>query len=249
MIWRWLVTIILYLSFVTTLLVFEVAFRFSLLTGFPSKTKLIDSLHSSMCWLVINILGAKISIKSETLIDPTKSYLFISNHQSMFDLCLLYNYLAPARPAFVPKKELSKWIPAISYTIRNDGSAIIDRKNPKQAIRALKDLGRRMNQQGLSAVIFPEGTRSKDGSLGRYKYAGIASILKESPDTIVVPIYMDGLASLLPGSSKPANLGVKLNFFVGKAIDPTTNINPKELCNEIEIWAHKQKEFVLQDKP
>jgi 1-acyl-sn-glycerol-3-phosphate acyltransferase len=105
--------------------------------------------------------------------------IFLSNHQSMFDIPPLIYYLRKYHAKFISKIELTKGIPSISFNLKYGGGANIDRKDSRQSIAEIIKLATRMKENKWSAVIFPEGTRSKDGQEKTFQVGGIATILKK----------------------------------------------------------------------
>lgn len=104
--------------------------------------------------------------------------IFVANHQSMYDVSPLEYDLSEFNPKFISKIELGKGIPSVSYNLQKGGSALIDRKNGKQAIDAIKKLAIYIQENNYSAIIFPEGTRSKDGTPRGFKESGLKVLTK-----------------------------------------------------------------------
>ncbi len=239
----WLFTPLFYLGFALVLLIFELEFRIGQLLGRPSFNSTRDRLHYCLTGL-LKLIACPIEVSGRKNIRDDKNYLFLCNHQSMFDLTLLFTALAPLRPVFVPKKELARGIPSISFVINRDGSAIIDRKNPKQSLRALAELGKRTKEQNLSVILFPAGTRSSDGSVGSYKHAGLSSLLKSAgPELKVIPTYLHGPAKLVRGFFKPVGSGTKLSIVFGNEIDQSSfEGGHKAMVKEVEKWTIQQQQ-------
>ena len=99
----------------------------------------------------------------------------------MFDISPIIWFLRRHTPTFVSKVELAHGIPGVSYNLRKSGAALIDRKDPKQAIVEIARLGKLIQQENLSAVIFPEGTRSASGQMRPFVTGGVATLLKRAP--------------------------------------------------------------------
>jgi 1-acyl-sn-glycerol-3-phosphate acyltransferase len=140
----------------------------------------------------LRLLGTRIKFEHESPLDPKKLYIIVSNHQSMLDMPLLVCVLGYLRPRYVAKKELAKGSPGISIRLRNDGSALIDRKDARQALPEIKKLGKRMLENGFSAILFPEGTRSRSGSIKEFRPAGFTTLAKSVPDAEIVPVTIEG---------------------------------------------------------
>jgi 1-acyl-sn-glycerol-3-phosphate acyltransferase len=149
---------------------------------------------------------------------PHTSYLFVANHQSMFDIPILGALLFSNFPKYVSKRELARWIPSISYNLRRGGNAIIDRGDREQATRAIRELGARVRERGVSAVIYPEGTRARAGELGRFRPAGALALLEAAPETPVVPIAIDESWRLLRSNLLPVPFGTRIRVHIGDPI-------------------------------
>lgn len=117
--------------------------------------------------------------------------IIVSNHQSMYDIPPIFWFLRKHHVKFVSKIELSKGVPSISFNLRHGGSVTIDRKDPRQALPAIKKFGEYIEEKKYSAVIFPEGTRSKNGDALPFSTSGFKTLLKYIPSALVVPITIN----------------------------------------------------------
>ncbi len=127
------------------------------------------------------------TIEGEENLDPKKSYVVVINHQNMMDIPTLY--LLSFHFRWVSKQEVFK-IPFFGQFLLIHGDIAIQRGNPKVAMRKVVEDGTKWLNRGVSVAIFPEGTRSKDGEIHRFK-AGAFNLAKEA-DVEVLPIVMDG---------------------------------------------------------
>ncbi len=126
-------------------------------------------------------------------------FLLISNHQSLIDIPVLIYLLSARRLRFVAKKELGEGIPLVSFLLRAQGQALIKRRgDPAQAMKALVRFARRCRRDGTCPVVFPEGTRSRDGLVGEFYTAGVRRVLERESLPIVVAAVEGGwnIASL-----------------------------------------------------
>ena len=98
--------------------------------------------------------------------DTKEAVILISNHQSNVDIPTLLGYL-PLDFYFIAKKEMKKW-PLIGRWMRRFDCIFLDRKNPRQGMKDMKEAIEKI-KKGHSYVIFPEGSRSKDGKIGEFK--------------------------------------------------------------------------------
>lgn len=131
------------------------------------------------------------SIKYKEQLPVGPSYVFVCNHQSMFDIPPLIYYLRHYYPKFVAKKELASGIPSISLNLRIGENCAIDRKDRKQAISALIDFAKNVHEKNRSIVIFAEGTRSKTGVPKPFQRNGLKTIFKYVPNAVVVPVSIN----------------------------------------------------------
>lgn len=119
-------------------------------------------------------------------------FLVISNHQSLVDIPVLFYFFAPRNVRFVSKKELGRWVPLISQVLRYQEHCLIDRHaNQIQSMKRLDAFARRCGEKGWNPVIFPEGTRSRDGRVKAFHSAGIRRMLDLAP-VPVVSVAVDG---------------------------------------------------------
>ncbi|MBP1593072.1 MAG: phospholipid/glycerol acyltransferase [Bacteroidetes bacterium] len=162
--------------------------------------------------MVFTFSSAK--VENLDLIPEGKPLIFVSNHQSLFDIMGFVWFFRKFHPKFVSKIELGKNIPSISYNLNHGGSVLIDRKNPKQALPAIKKLGEYIETNTRSAVIFPEGTRSKTGKPKQFSPNGLKILCKYAPSAYVVPVTINDSWKMFQYGSFPLGLGNSLIFTV-----------------------------------
>ena len=136
------------------------------------------------------LAGVRISLEISPGFEPGRSYVALSNHQSMFDIPLLAWAMPRNFPKYISKRSLARWIPGISYNLRHGGHALIDRSDRDSAVRAIHSLARAVVEDGSTAVIFPEGTRRRDGAMAPFKPAGTLALLDGAPEAPVLPIWL-----------------------------------------------------------
>ena len=201
--------------------------------GYKLRKKSVDVLNFFLVY-GLTILGSRIRFKGFEQLPEGRPFIIVSNHQSTFDIPAIVWSFRKHHPKFVSKIELGKGIPSISYNLRYGGSALIDRKNPRQAVVEIMKLGKHIEKENYSASIFPEGTRTKDGSVKRFQHAGIASLLKYAPSALIVPLVIDGNYELTKNGYYPLSVGTPLTYTVLPVIDPKDR-NVKELTEEVEL--------------
>jgi len=170
-----------------------------------------------------NILGTRYSFDNSQNIPLGKPLIIVANHQSMFDIPPIIWHLRKYHPKFVSKKELGKGIPSVSYNLRHAGSALIDRKDNKQALTEIAKLGRYIEKHHRSAVIFPEGTRSRNGQPKNFQPTGLKVLMKTAPSALVVPISINNSWKLLRYGKFPMGVGSHLKFKVHPPMENTEN--------------------------
>lgn len=137
----------------------------------------------SFCYL----LFIPVRITGTEHIRPNQSYVFVSNHQSFFDVFAIYGWL-PVIFKWLMKAELGK-IPVVGAACRAAGHITINRSNTKAAMESLH----RIEQElvgGVSTVIFPEGTRTKTGQVGPFKRGAFQVAM--DLNLPIIPITLDG---------------------------------------------------------
>jgi len=162
-----------------------------------------------------------------------RSIIFVANHQSVYDIPPMIWFLRKYHAKFISKIELTKGIPSISFNLLHGGGANIDRKDPKQSITEILKFAGRMRQNNWSAIIFPEGTRTKTGKMKPFALGGISTLLKKVPDALVVPIAIQGSWELTKYGTYPLNFGQGITYTVLEPIEPAGKTN-EEVIAEAE---------------
>jgi 1-acyl-sn-glycerol-3-phosphate acyltransferase len=178
----------------------------------------VDLMNCTLTYLLY-IIGTRIKFISKRPIPKGVPLIFVSNHQGMNDISPLSCYLRKYHPKFVSKIELGKGIPSVSYNLRHGGSVLIDRKDPRQSLAAIKDFGKYIEKNNYSAVIFPEGTRSKNGIPKRFSENGLKMLTKFTPSAHIVPVTINNCWKLNKKGMFPLEIGVKITFEFHEAIE------------------------------
>lgn len=185
--------------------------------GYQAHKKSVDYLNF-MLLRCTNLVGTRYTFENKDWIPKNVPLIFVSNHQSMYDIIAMIWYLRDFHAKFVSKKELGQGIPSVSYNLRHGGSVLIDRKDPKQAIPMIKGLSEYIEKHQRSAVIFPEGTRSKDGKPKEFAQSGLKILCKYAPSAFVVPITINNSWKMVKFGFFPLGLGNHLTFTVHKPL-------------------------------
>jgi len=151
----------------------------------------------------------------------------------MYDIPPLIWFLRKNHAKFISEIELTKGIPSVSFNLKHGGGANIDRKDSKQAVAEILKLAERMKAKNWSTVIFPEGTRSRNGQLKPFAIGGIATILKKVPNALIVPIAIKGSWKLVQYGAFPLSFGEKMSWEVLAPIEPSEK-SIEEVVSEAE---------------
>ncbi|MFC5194103.1 lysophospholipid acyltransferase family protein [Bizionia hallyeonensis] len=181
-----------------------------------------------------NILGTRYTFTNTHDIPKGHPVIIVANHQSMYDISPIMWYLREINPKFISKKELGRGIPSVSYNLRHGGSVLIDRKNPRQALPALMKFGEYIEETKGTAVIFPEGTRSKNGQPKPFQTKGLEILIKKIPSAIIVPITINNSWKLLKYGKFPMGIGNHVKLTVHNPIKLATFENKSKLIEQIE---------------
>jgi len=173
----------------------------------------------------LNILGARFTFRNPNRIPANTPLIIVTNHQSMYDIPPIIWHMRKYHPKFVSKKELGKGLPSVSFNLRYGGSALIDRKDGVQALAEIGKLGKYIETHKRSAVIFPEGTRSRNGHPKPFKPMGLKTLLKNAPSALIVPISINNSWKLLRYGKFPMGLGCHLTFDVHTPIPNTGDLD------------------------
>jgi 1-acyl-sn-glycerol-3-phosphate acyltransferase len=208
------ISVVYYLCFGLTLVIFHPIqwFCFNVF-GYQAHKKSVDYLNFCLTKCT-NILGTTYSVKNKEVIPNNVPIIFVANHQSLYDIIGIIWFLRRFHAKFVSKKELGKGIPSVSYNLRHGGSVLIDRKDPKQALPVIKGLGEYIEKHNRSAVIFPEGTRSKTGKPKEFAQSGLKILCKYAPNAYIVPISINNSWKMVKFGVFPMGLGNKLEFII-----------------------------------
>lgn len=185
--------------------------------GYQAHKKSVDVLN----FLLVSctrILGTTYTFEHREKIPKGVPLIIAANHQSLYDIIAIIWYLRDFHPKFVSKKELGKGIPSVSFNLKYGGSVLIDRKDPKQALPVIRSLSEYIEKNNRSAVIFPEGTRSRNGEPKEFAQTGLKILCKSAPSAWVVPVTINNSWKMFKFGGFPSGLGVRMKFTVHEPI-------------------------------
>ena len=135
--------------------------------------------------LILGTTGVRVTVEGVEKLDPHRSYVFAANHQSIYDIPIVFASV-PFQLRIVAKQSLGR-IPFMGWHLHRAGHLLVDRRNPgPDIVRKMA----RLVREGSSLIVFPEGTRSVDGQLGRFKKGSFLVAL--GANLPVVPVTIEG---------------------------------------------------------
>jgi 1-acyl-sn-glycerol-3-phosphate acyltransferase len=213
----WVFSLPFLVAFGLILLVFDPLQRLARLFGSRPHEVVVGLLQTSLL-AAFRLCGTRVEVERSPAVAPRTPYIIIANHQSLLDIPILGALLFSNYPKYVSKRELARWLPSISYNLRRGGNAVIDRGDRAQAEQAIRALGARAQERGVSVVIYPEGTRARTGELGSFRRAGTLALLEAAPQLEVLPVAIDGSWRLLCHNLMPVPFGVRIRLRFGRPI-------------------------------
>jgi 1-acyl-sn-glycerol-3-phosphate acyltransferase len=177
--------------------------------------------------VLLGVPGVKLSLDMRAKLDPARPYVFMANHASMVDIWAMF-VLLPVSFRFIAKKSLGN-IPLFGWAMRAGKFIFIDRKNAVSARRTI-DLAVRRIRTGQSVVIYPEGTRTRDGSLGAFKKGGFHLAMDSGVE--IVPVAIHGSRATMPPGAMLIRPG-HVHLTVGEPI-PTAGLTTADRQRLVE---------------
>jgi 1-acyl-sn-glycerol-3-phosphate acyltransferase len=162
--------------------------------------------------VILKICGVKAHMEGVENIIKDQPHIYMANHTSYFDIFALLSTL-PVDFKFIVKQELMR-IPVFGHAMRRAGYIGIERDDPRKALKSMHKAAERI-RNGASVLIFPEGTRSQDGSLQPFKPGGFHLALRSGCD--IIPIAITGSREIVPKGSLRIRKGT-IRVVVGKEI-------------------------------
>lgn len=202
------------------------------LFGYQAHKKSVDFLNWTLL-RCLNVMGTTFRVDIQTDLPRKSPVIIVSNHQSMWDIPPISWYLRKYHPKFISKKELEKGIPSISYNLKHGGSILIDRKNPRQAIVEMLKFSEYLNEHNRGGVIFPEGTRSRNGSPKPFRRSGLETLFRKLPTGYIIPVTINNSWKLQQWGFFPVPIGVKVEIIAHPALK-IADFDKEELIDKVE---------------
>jgi len=182
-------------------------------------------------WLILKTTGVGVSVEGLDRITPGKTYVFVSNHQSIYDTPVLFSSL-PYQLRIIAKASLARF-PVLGWHLKRGAHLFVDRRNPDRA--GILKRWRSLVSEGLSLMIFAEGTRSWDGRVARFKAGSF--LLAIEAGLPIVPIAVIGTRQVMPKGrlrTEPASVSLIVHDPIQPpAIDVPTAHHAKALADRV----------------
>jgi len=177
--------------------------------------------------LILATSGVKVRATGLERLEPGKTYVFVANHQSLYDIPILF-WSLPYQLRIIAKESLGN-IPFIGWHLRRTGHLLVDRRH---AGRRIFTEAARLTSNGLSLIVFPEGTRSRDGRVARFK--GGSFYLALEAGLPVVPISVVGSRHVMLRGRVTSYPG-EVRLVIHEPIDTTglAGSDPKEFGERV----------------
>jgi 1-acyl-sn-glycerol-3-phosphate acyltransferase len=143
-------------------------------------------------WLILKTTGVRVHVEGLERIPPGRTYIFVANHQSIYDTPVIFATL-PYQLRIIAKESLARF-PVLGWHLRRGGHLFVDRRHPDRA--GILKRWRALVSEGLSLIIFAEGSRSRDGRTARFKAGSF--MLAIQAGLPIVPLAVIGTRNVMP---------------------------------------------------
>lgn len=186
-------------------------------------------------WLILATTGVDVDVQGLERVVPGKTYVFVANHQSIYDIpCVFWSI--PFQLRIIAKESLGRF-PVLGPHLKRTGHMLVDRKHPDRS--GILGWASRLTSHGLSLIIFPEGTRSRDGMLGKFKGGSI--LLAMQAGLPLVPISVIGSRHVMKKGELTTRPG-HVTLIVHAPIETALNTEPS--VKEVRDLADRVREMI-----
>ena len=186
------------------------AFLFPLISPGENKAHKIANLWAKM---LLKLTGIRVDVIGRENVLMNRPQIFMANHQSDFDVLIVLAHI-PGQLRWIVKKELFK-IPIFGKAMKSAGYIEIDRQNHEKAMKSLKEAAQKV-REGKSVVTFPEGTRSKDGTVRPFKQGLFHLAIRAGVP--IVPISIIGAHEIMPKRTLKIKPG-RITMVIDRSVD------------------------------
>ena len=183
-------------------------------------------------WLILRTTGVHVAVEGLERLSPGRTYVFVSNHQSIYDIPVIFASL-PYQLRIIAKESLAKF-PVLGWHLKRGGHLFVDRRHPDRA--GILKRWRSLVSEGLSLIIFAEGTRSWDGVVARFKAGSF--LLAIEAGLPIVPLAVVGTRRVMPKGrlrTEPAHVSLIVHDPIQPlALDAPTIQDAKTLAERVQ---------------
>jgi 1-acyl-sn-glycerol-3-phosphate acyltransferase len=170
-------------------------------------------------WLILKTTGVVVAVEGLDRVVAGQTYVFVANHQSIYDIPVLF-WSLPFQLRIIAKESLGRF-PVLGPHLKRTGHMLVDRSRPDRS--GIAEWANRLAANGLSLIVFPEGTRSRDGHLGKFKGGSI--LLAMQAGLPIVPISVVGSRHVMRKGQLTTRPG-QVTLIVHDPIETTANPEP-----------------------
>ena len=219
-IFTWAEIFLLFIVFFPVQLIF-----FIITLPFDKHRKVIHYIGAGFCRFALLISPIfRLKITGRENLDRTRSHVIVMNHQSLLDILLSFLLYYPCK--MIAKKVLAK-VPFVGWELVIFGHLFVDRRNRKSQFEAIRKMEKLLTE-GASMLVYPEGTRTKDGEIAEFKKGAFRSAT--STGTAVLPVLLDGAYQALPKKGIIVNGVYTLHMHIMPEIPVEKGDDPAELA-------------------
>lgn len=206
--------------------------------------------QNKLIQIFFRILGTQVRVTKSAELPQSGPLLIVSNHQSIYDVTILSAAFGKYLPRFVSKKELANWVPGTSYCLRNGEHALIDRRDKQQAQQEIAKFAERTISRKSAAVLFPEGTRARDGNIKQFRTTGFEAFVSNAPNVPIVPVAIDGTWRLSKNKIGPMPWGTTIEVRILQPIyfSSTSGTEQRDLLTAIHDDISAELDKIRQPK-
>jgi 1-acyl-sn-glycerol-3-phosphate acyltransferase len=186
-------------------------------------------------WLILATTGVEVEVRGLERIELGKTYVFVSNHQSIYDIPVLFWWI-PFQLRIIAKESLGRF-PVLGPHLKRTGHMLVDRSRPDR--HGIFGWANTLTSKGLSLIVFPEGTRSPDGRVGVFK--GGSFYLAMQAGLPIVPLSVVGSRHVMRKGQLTTRPG-RVTLFVHDPIE--TSANPAPSTADVRALARQVREIV-----
>ena len=186
-------------------------------------------------WLILATTGVDVTVTGLERIVPGKTYVFVANHQSIYDIpCLFWSI--PFQLRIIAKESLGSF-PMLGPHLKRTGHMLVDRRKPDRS--GIFGWASRLTANGLSLIVFPEGTRSRTGMMGKFKGGSI--MLAMQARLPIVPISVIGSRHVMKKGELTTRPG-RVRLIVHDPIEAFANAEPS--VQEVREFANRVRDVI-----